>query len=509
MLVVTNVITSVNKDEALRKYKDQLPHLYGFKFFNWSRRFWESTNRYTFICCSNQSGKSIVSIRKALRLATDVAFWPKVFKTTPGYGFYFYPSLKLATREFHTKWVTQVLPRGEMKNDPKYGWEAEFKDKEIYCIHFNIGTKIYFMSYSMKVEDLQASSPHWVSADEEMPIRLWGEISARLLATKGLFSMVCTPTTGDDFWRGVFELNKMPDATVIKATMYDTIKFEDGSPGLRTAKEIEEYKAKLPTKHAIDVRVYAKFSKADSAAFPTFDRYIHCVEPLAEARTWPTYAGIDLGTGGQNDAAAIAFIAVRPDFREARVVKLWKGNKAENTSSIDVLRKYQQMRAENDLKVVACHYDQSSKEFQLNAMAEGEMVLPSEKNHVTGQNIMNTLFKHGMLLIEKDCSEDAKSVDLENNGAYFWELLAEMFESMKELKKKGAKDNQPDSVRYGVTKIPFDLSHIGVATVTQKAEPEKVDWNDRRNSETSRLNKNNFVDDIDSEFSFWNDLNNF
>jgi hypothetical protein len=334
-------------------------------------------------------------------------------------------------------------------------------------------------------------------------MHLWGEVSARLLATKGPFSLVCTPTIGDDFWRGVFENNKMPKACVIKATMYDTVTFEDGSPGLRTVREIEEYKAKLPTRQQIDVRVYAKFAKAESAIFPTFDRYIHCVPSLDEAKTWPTYAGIDVGSGGSNDPAAITFVAVRPDMREARMIKCWRGNNQEQTSSIDILRKYQEMK--KGYNIVAAFYDQGSREFYLNAQDAGELVLPSEKKHETGQNLMNTLFKHAMLLIEKD--PDVTAVTPE--GQPFWESMCEEIECMKEsLKKAMQQDDQADSLRYAVTRINFDFSHIGSKTVVERKE-NKIDWNDRSNHFTENLKSNDAMDSVDQQIEFFNEFNDF
>ena len=491
----------IAKQKALDKYKSELPHLYSHKFFWWSRKFWESTNRYTFLVASNQSGKSSCQIRKAIRYCTDVENWPKWFSRTPQYGFYFYPSFRLATREFNNKWVKEFLPRGSMKDDAKYGWTAEYKDKEIFAIHFNSGMKIYFMSYTQKVSDLQASSPDFVCADEEMPMHLWGEVSARLLATKGPFSLVCTPTIGDDFWRGVFENNKMPNACVIKATMYDTVKFEDGSPGLRTVKEIEDYKAKLPTRQQIEVRVYAKFAKAESAIFPTFDRFVHVVPPLDEAKTWPTYAGIDIGSGGSNDPASITFVAVRPDMREARVIKTWRGNNQVQTSSIDILRKYQELK--QGYNIVATFYDQSSREFYLNAQEAGEVVLPSDKKHQTGQGLMNTLFKHGMLLIEKD--PDPLNVSPE--GFPFWETLCEEIECMKDsIKKDKQPDDQCDSTRYAVTRVNFDFSHVGTKTVVVREE-KKTDWNDRSNHFTEKLKANDVLDTVDREIEFYNEFN--
>ena len=402
--IVTNAKTQNPELQKLlarrAQIENELPHLYGFKFFNWSREFWESTNRHTFLTCSNQSGKSIISIRKAIKLCTDVNLWKQVFPMgKPTFGFYFYPSLKLATREFETKWVPKLLPRGSMKKDPKFGWEEEYKDGEIYTIHFNIGTKIIFMSTAMRPADLQASSPDFVMIDEEMPQALWGEVSARTMATKGPISMVCTPTLGEELWRQVFESNRMPNAKIIRATMYDTIAYEDGSPGLRTVEEIEDFKAKLPTQRDIDIRVYGKFAKADGLVYPEFNPDRIVVPGLSEALSWPVYCGIDIGSGGHAHPAAISFIAVRPDFRIGRLVKFWIGNQSETTTSIDILRRYQAMK--QGLTVVQTFYDYNSREFGLQAMNAGEVVMPAEKSHEAGESTLNTLFKHEMLLIEQ------------------------------------------------------------------------------------------------------------
>ncbi|MFN3454031.1 MAG: hypothetical protein ACK41T_03660 [Pseudobdellovibrio sp.] len=485
--------------DEIKAYKNNLPHLFGFKFFKWSREFWESTNRYTFLTLSNQSGKSIISIRKSIRLATDTDLWKKVFKGKPSYGLYFYPTLKLATLEFQNKWVTQLLPRGPMKDDPKYGWRAEYKDGEIYCIHFNIGTKIYFLSYATQISALQAMSPHWVSADEEMPQALWGEVSARLMATKGLFSLVCTPTLGEELWRGVFELNKMPNAKVIKGTMYDTVTFEDGSEGLRTVEEIEDFKAKLSTQREIDIRVYAKFTKAEGLIFPTFDPQALVVPPLEEARSWPVYAAVDVGSGGLAHPAAITFIAVRPDMKVGRVIKTWRGDKTQNTSSVDILRKYQELKV--GLMVIQAYYDYQSKEFAIHAQNNNEPFLRAEKSHELGESKLNTLFKHGILLIEADESPEM----LNPEGRYHYEtLVEEILFLKKETKKTKAKDDQTDSLRYAAVNIPFDLTHIGVSTVVKGADVIIKPQIERVQYLTKNINT--YIDYIDEEIEFWNEL---
>ena len=39
--------------------EENLPHLYGQKFYPWSREFFDSRNKYTFLCAANQVGKAL------------------------------------------------------------------------------------------------------------------------------------------------------------------------------------------------------------------------------------------------------------------------------------------------------------------------------------------------------------------------------------------------------------------------------------------------------------------
>lgn len=177
---ITNELVKLRKAQ-LEELKRQrrleycLPHLHGFKHFWWTRKFFESDNRFNFLVASNQSGKSIVAIRKCIHWCTDQKLWETLWPRKPLYGMYFLPSLRLATREVENKWVKEVLPRDEMKNDPYYGWELKYQANDVSHIEFKNGFNLYFMSYTQKASDLQASSPSFVFCDEEMPEILWGE----------------------------------------------------------------------------------------------------------------------------------------------------------------------------------------------------------------------------------------------------------------------------------------------------------------------------------------------
>lgn len=491
------------KDRKLKKLKllqekqrlaQGLPYLHGMKHYHWSRKFYESTNDMCFLTASNQIGKSSASIRKCINMAIDQSTWQKLWpKRRPFYFFYFYPSIKMATREFTNKWVTEFLPRGEFKDDPIYGWKPMFKNNEINHIAFNSGINVYFLSYEMDVMQLQASSPSAIFADEEMPERLFSEIITRLVATEGLFSLVCTPTLGEPLWESVFEGDKFPNALKIKASMYDCLEFEDGSPGLYTLDKINKFINTLPTQREIDVRVFAKFSKPEGRVYESFDdraNVAKATEPYKEGCLW--YSGVDIGGGGNSHPAAICFVMVRSDFKKARVVKTWKGNKSQITTAPDILNKYLEMRG-MDNSLTGEYYDYASKDFGTVATRAGVAFQMAEKSHEIGVSTLNSLFKNGMLTI--DDNEDNKLLIKELNGLRHG------------YNKNKADDHIIDALRYATSKIPWNFSDVTTENLYKRInKPKTYTLEEERKRgffvEATMDDQNNY----DQEFDEWNEL---
>lgn len=137
-----------------------LPHLHGQKMYPWQRKIFESRNRLIFCTAANQVGKSSILIKKCIHWATSPDLWPSLWNTTPRQFWYLYPDYGTATREFESKWEPEFLPRGKFKDDPQYGWNAEFEKKEIKAIRFNTGVTVYFMAYAQMARMLQASTVH-------------------------------------------------------------------------------------------------------------------------------------------------------------------------------------------------------------------------------------------------------------------------------------------------------------------------------------------------------------
>lgn len=475
--------------EAKKKLQSGLPHLHGHKLYNWQRKYFDTFDRHCFISAANQIGKSSIQIRKCIHWATEPKLWPKLWPNKrPVYFMYFYPSLKLATREVDTKWIPEFMPKEEFKDHPQYGWEVEYKAGEIKALHFKTGVSILFMGYSQATIDLQAASPAAIFIDEEPPVEIIDELLMRIEGpNKGYFSMVATPTLGQQYFQEIFEKKRMPDSFTQTISMYHCLKYEDGTPGPFTVDDIKKREALLPNRAAIDMRIYGKFVKAEGLVYPSFEVDRNVI-PIAEIPAdWLWYSGVDVGSGGGNHPAAICFVAVSNDFKKAVVADCWRGTEFETTTSEDILKIYLKMRDERQM--AGEFYDWAAKDFHTIALRAGIPMQPAEKSHEIGQNLLNTLFKNEMLVIhEKD----------ENQP-----LVSELLNLRLSTKKRHAKDDSVDSLRYAISRIPFDFSGIRGHTAAVKEKPKKAL---SAREEAMDLEKILNPDEVDAEIQAWNDI---
>lgn len=472
--------------EAKKKLEDNLPHLYGFKWYYHFRRFFESYDKTAFLFAPNQIGKSITQIRKCIHWATEPECWKHISQDTrPTLFFYFYPDLGLAEREIYHKWIPEVLPRNEMKDDPKYGWKLiDTQDK--LAILFNSGVEVVFMGYSQgkkSLLSLAASSPHAVFIDEEMPPELWPEVAMRVDGKKGRISWCATPDKCHPFYKEIQDgVRQLPSSLVITVSMYDLLKFEDGSPGRYTLDEIHAREATLGSKAEIEKRVHGRMVAPDGMVFPGFDRDRNYLPKAEIPKGWVYYSGIDVGSGGDNHPAAIAIVAVSPDFTQGRVIRCWRGDGLQTTST-DILDKYIPMR--EDHAFMGEYYDFASAEFGLQALRKGIPVQRADKGSA-GIDLLNDLFKQGMLTIDHD--EEAQK-------------LVDELSSLRQVKRKThAKDDLCDALRYAISKIPWSFKNRWLNQAPPKPREPNRKTREQDIEETSEL-----IDSVESEIAFWND----
>lgn len=476
------------------KLKEGLPHLYGFPWYKWAKRFYDSINKMELLVAANQISKSSTQIRTCINWATNKTDWSRLWKTRPLQFWYLYPSKDQATIEFDKKWVPEFLPRGEYKNHPDYGWKEEYRGKDIFAVHFNTGVSVYFKTYAQDVQHLQSGTCHAVFCDEELPEELFDELFFRLTSTDGYFRMVFTATLGQEFWREAMEIQgdaeRFPDAGKQCISLYDCLEYEDGSESPWTLGRIKRLESMCRSSAEIARRIRGRFVKDVGLKYPGFDRVRNTAKAHMLPRNWHLYSAVDIGSGGvSGHPAAMVFLAVNPDYTEGRVFKGWRGDGVDTTSG-DILQKFIELKG--SMKLVSQWYDGAAKDFYNLAVRIHEPFIPAEKGHTIGEDILNVLFKNGMLVIYEEPE--------------LMKLVGELTSLSSSTPKNKAKDDLVDALRYCVAKIPWDWSSIAENENPGKAEePQtKTDLELRREGFHSPPEGADLL--VDDEIAAWNEL---
>lgn len=468
-------LEKLERENEIVKMKEKLPHKF-VPLYKWQRKFLESTNRFNFVTAANQVGKSSISIIKSITWATETDLWPKLWPDKIKQGrpitcfFYLYEDLNMATREFNEKWIKEWLPRGDMKNDPKYGWKAQYLHKKIHSLEFNSGVTIYFLGYSQDVMSMQAATVFALFCDEELIFTHYPELKARLSNTHGYFHMVFTATKAQEEWRLTME-EQGTDYELFKGaykdqiSLYECQEYETGKKTQWTNARIQEEINGYGTNEEVQKRIFGKFVKVTGLTFPAFDRKENVIVISTQRKLpedWYTYVGIDIGSGGKSGhPSAICFVKVNKGFTRGYVYKTWRGDGISTTAS-DVLNQYRKM-AENE-DITNAYYDWASAEFGLIAQRSGEPMLKADKTKERGVQLINTLFRNKMLKIHED--EESRK------------LINELCSLSVETHKTKAKDDAIDSMTYAVTSIPWDFSCINNAPRTKKKTTKRLNERD-------------------------------
>ena len=294
------------------------------------------------------------------------------------------------------------------------------------------------------------------------------------------------------------EQEAMPFAKKLRASLFDCQYFIDGTPSHWTLEKIHRTIAMCKSEAEVQRRVYGRFVKDEGLKYPSFDRVRNIQTPLEIPAHWPIYVGVDIGAGGdENHPSAITFVAVRPDYKYARVFRHWRGDDRVYTMS-DVASKY--MELSQDLNVTAAFYDYHAKDFKTITDRMGLAFIPAEKKHDVGEQVINVLFKNAMLDIDstQECSP----------------IVNELTTLQLGVDKRKAKDDSVDSMRYALTKIPFDFSHVGyVPLKDHRVAPKMMSPHEaayvERNRDRIRMiatPKNEGLNDINDEIKEWNEI---
>lgn len=463
------------------------------------------------LCAANQVSKSSTQIRRNIEHSTNQKLWPIIWPhiwpenefVRPQF-WYMYPSAEVATNEFDQKWVPEFLPRGKYRDDPMYGWEEDKDKGDIKSIRWKNGAVTHFKLYSQDLKNLQTATVHEIFADEEMPELMYPEIAARLISTRGPFNMVFTATLGEMLWYRAMEAvntdtEAFKDAFKQVVSLYDCLKYDDGSDTPWTEERIKEVIASCSSEQEVKRRVFGRFVKEEGRKYPTFSPERHYVKPVSIPADWFIYAGVDVGSGGATGhPAAITFTAVAPNFKRGYVFRGWRGDGIV-TSSGDILDKFRELRG--NLKCTMQLYDHQAKDFYIVATKQNEGgFLKAEKGHDIGEDIINTLFKNDMLHIF-DITE-------------LHPLGSELISLNKTTPKTKAKDDFIDSMRYSLTKIPWDFTAIKgfIPELEKEDDPGKplteaeylaLEIDERRG--TIKKKNNDTWDEFTEDIAYWNE----
>lgn len=500
---MSDILTAQQKLQLLerqREYEESLPHLFGFKFYKWSRQFFNSTNRVNVLCAANQISKSSTAIRKCIYLATDTGQWKVLWRNKPTQFWYLYPTARVATVEFETKWVPEFLPRGKMKDHPVFGWHAKYDGADISYVRFNSGVTVYFKSYTQNPQALQTSSVYALFCDEELPEHLYDELTLRTAATDGILHFVFTPTLGQQFWYDVVETRgereKLKDAFKLTVSMYDCLEYEDGTPTPWTVEKIKRIENACKSEAEVQRRVHGRFVSEAGLKYPGFSRTQNIISPRAIPEDWLRFSGVDFGSGDNNHPSAVIFLAVSPDYSKGY---FYKGRRFDDSGRMtvgDTIKETRMLRGKDD--VVATHYDWAAVDalpIAYTSDPEGNWV-PADKSHAHGEQVLNVLFKNRMLFV----------FDLPELQPLCYEFTS----LRKDTPKTRAKDDYTDSARYCVTKLPWNWHVITADSAHKAGDGERKAVNEelerRRKFALNLDDESTKYPDVEEEINFWNDL---
>lgn len=477
--------------------REGLPHLFGFRLYQWQADFINTKNKNAFICSSNQVGKTFAQGIRLINLATCVDTWDQWWSHKPTNAWYLLPSKEMAEAVIDLKWRLDLLPRESFKDHRTYGWKINKAHGGINYVEFNSGFRIYIKSYSMGAAVLQSGSCDYVAFDEELPWDLYSELNARRMATDGYLSGVMTPTSGQEEWRRVFEVRGekeiFPHAYKKQISIFDCQQFTDGTKSRWTEARIQEVIDSCSSDSEVQRRVYGRFVKSTGLLYPHFS-IKNNVKPPHDINfsSGFIYTGVDPGAGKTTPGShptAICFVWVSPELDKARVFTSWLSPEGVETESRTILEQYQKMKG---TKVCAGeYYDWKNKDFEIVARGAGYSFQRAEKGRDLGHQMINMLFKTGALII----------YDNEENQP----LIRELMSLGVDEKKTEASDDAIDAMRYAITSIPFNWELI----TDLKIEFDGDDKDKSNKIIDMRMNPPEDLfkienDEIEGEIDFWN-----
>jgi hypothetical protein len=314
--------------------------------------------------------------------------------------------------------------------------------------------------------------------------------------------MVFTATLAQETWRRTMEARPgekplFPDAWKKQVSLYECQFYEDNTRSHWSDEKIARTVQMCKSEAEVLKRVYGRFVADSGRKYGMFERSKNVCPPFRIPGDWLHFVGVDIGGGGkENHPSTITFIAVKPDFSSGVVYKHWRGD-SEVTSQTDVANKYTEMAY--GINVSGAYYDYHAMDFKTITDRMGLNFQRAEKSHEIGEQVINTVFKNKMLYIFEipECEP----------------IINELISILKGVDKRKAKDDSVDSMRYGITKINWDWSKMGLdLNMYRKDQPmrgpqEQADIERERDRKRLFSNERNyFQEDAEQQLEMWGEL---
>ena len=461
----------MKKNTELRKetLRRELPHLFAKKY-QWQRDHEGSVNKLTFLCASNQCGKSYTNICRAIKMCTERDFqkrlWPKNWHLIDQI-WYMYPDFGTVNREWD-KWKS-LLPNGGMKADPTYGWSMKTKDGRPDFIQFNSGMKIRFMAYSQRRKGIQATTAGAVFLDEEPTEEIYQEAASRTGAVGGYISVVFSPIVSTPFWFYCLDPEhrntvheKLPTAFKQVVGLSDCKEFSDGSKGMYSDESIREMINKCVDEKQVRIRIRGLPVLDSGILIHGYDSVKNIVHDVDVSGTgWTFHSGVDIGSGGKGCSyAAITMVALNQAKTLGYVINFWRGDKTK-TTVMDILKQYIRMAGSKVFTTQV--YDSASRDFYSAASSAGLGFSPSHKDKKSNIALINSLLKYSMLKLPVG---EVNGFDGFRDKTETTKLIHE-FETVREKQNKAGQsvvrgvNDGIDSLKYCLGYMPFDMQAGG------------------------------------------------
>jgi hypothetical protein len=192
----------------------------------------------------------------------------------------------------------------------------------------------------------------------------------------------------------------------------------------------------------------------------------------------------------------MVIIAISPDLKQGRVMRALRMDGIPTAAS-DTLDAYRKLRG--NLTMMTQVYDWACRDFFTLASRQGESFIPAEKGRDAGFGLLNTLFKTGMLKIQRGDPELEK-------------LVYEICTLATDADKKNitTQDDLIDALRYAVMSVNWNTEDIlNTTEVGAELDAErkpKVELTEPQKRRQYYMGEARDTDDIQEEFDFWNEL---